>query len=132
LPNTIIDIGGRTFANCTNLINVDLPENINSIQDVFFNCTSLNNQVIPKLVNRIDDFGFYNCTNLTRLNFLGNSPTSLGRDIFTLANNNLKIYRKKNFVTGWGSTLAGRPVVLWSDNVIKDGGVGKLTTKKRN
>jgi len=43
---------------------------------------------------------------------------------------NLKIYRKRNSV-GWGSTLQGIPVLFLSNNIIKSGGSGKLTTKTK-
>ena len=97
----------------------------------FYNCTSLTSITIPNSATSIGEFAFYNCTSLTRINFLGNAP-ALGTDVFLNTNIDLKIYRKKNFVTGWSSTFGGKPVVLISDNVVKSGGSGKLTTKKRN
>jgi len=81
-------------------------------------------------VTSIGNDAFSYCYSLARVNFLGNAPT-LGINVFTETNPNLKIYRKKNFVTGWTSTFGGKPVVLISDNIVKSGGTGKLTTKKR-
>jgi hypothetical protein len=114
------------------LVNVDIGSIVISIGgDAFSECASLTSVTIPKSINSIGDSAFINCTNLNKINFLGNAPT-LGLSVFNNTNANLKIYRKKNFVTGWTSTFGGKPVVLISDNVIKSGGTGKLTTKKRN
>jgi hypothetical protein len=132
LPNTLIELGSDTFRNCSNLVNITLPNNINAIRDgAFYGCTKLNNITIPSKVITIEYLAFYSCTSLTKINFLGNPPTLGGSDVFTRTNADFKIYRKKNFVTGWSSTFGGKPVVLISDNVVKSGGSGKLTTKKR-
>lgn len=115
---------------------VSIPSTYNGLpvtsigQSAFINCTSLTSITIPSSVTSIGDSAFSGCTSLTRVNFLGNAPT-LGTNVFLNTNANLKIYRKKNFVTGWTSTFGGKPVVFISDNVVKSGGSGKLIGKKR-
>ena len=133
-----VDIGsivisiGNAFLNCANLTNITIPNSVTSIgMSAFEGCTSLNSITIPQSVASIGDLAFVYSTSLIRINFLGNAPT-LGSLPFDSTNANLKIYRKKNFVTGWTSTFGGKPVVLLSDNVIKSGGTGKLIGKKRN
>jgi hypothetical protein len=130
LPVTRID--SSAFNTCTTITSVSIPNTITFIGAyAFINCSNLTEVTIGSGISTIEYFVFGNCTALTRVNFLGNAP-SVGTSPFNNTNTNLKIYRKKNFVTGWSSTFGGKPVVLLNDNVIKSGGTGKLTTKKRN
>lgn len=131
LPNTIKSIEGA-FKGC-NLKNINLPDSLEYVGiETFFSCPNLSEVVIGKNIKGLGEACFAVCTNLTNVYFLGNAPLDNGDDVFGASNPNLKIYRKKNFVTDWESFFLGVPVVLWSDNVIKSGGTGKLTTKKRN
>jgi hypothetical protein len=132
IPNNAKSIDNNAFQNCTSLTNVTIPNSVISIgMSAFENCTSLNSITIPQSVASIGDLAFVYSTSLIKVNFLGNTPT-IGSFVFDTTNANLKVYRNKNFVTGWSSTFGGKPVVLLSDNVVKSGGTGKLTTKKRN
>jgi len=110
MPNFLTDIGGLAFASCGSLASINMPSTLTNIAG--------------------EEGVFVGSQNLVRINFLGNAPT-LNGVVFEDQNPDLRIYRKKNFVTGWTSTLQGVPVVLISDNVIKKGGTGKLTTEKR-
>jgi len=131
IPDSVTTIEGLLFVSCTSLTNITIPNSVTNIgANMFFGCTSLTSITIPKSINSIGDSAFINCTNLNKINFLGNAPT-LGLSVFDNTNANLKIYRKKNLVTGWSSTFGGEPVVLISDNVIKRGGSGKMTGKQR-
>ena len=131
LSNNITSLG-NAFSDCASLQNISMPDNLTNTQlNAFFNCTSLREVSFGKNLQAIGQNTFFNCTNLTRINFLGNAPT-LGTNAFLNTNANLKVYRKKNFVTGWTSTFGGKPVVLISDNLVKSGGSGKLIGKKRN
>jgi hypothetical protein len=130
LPVTIID--SSAFHTCTTITSVSIPNTVTRIGTyAFLNCSNLTEVTIGSGISTIESFVFANCTALTRVIFLGKSPT-IETGNFNNTNANLKIYRKKNFVTGWSSTFGGKPVVLLNDNVIKSGGTGKLTTKKRN
>jgi hypothetical protein len=131
LSNNITSFG-NAFSDCASLQNISMPDNLTNTQlNAFFNCTSLREVSFGKNLQAIGQNTFFNCTNLTRINFLGNAPT-LGTNAFLNTNANLRVYRKKNFVTGWTSTFGEKPVVIISDNVVKSGGSGKLTTKKRS
>ena len=130
IPSSVTIIGINAFSRCSSLSNVIIPNSISSIQFGTFNaCISLVNITIPDSVTSIGGSGFSNCVSLTRINFLGNAP-SFGAELFGAFNVNLKIYRKRNSV-GWGSTLQGIPVLFLSNNIIKSGGSGKLTTKTK-
>lgn len=130
LPVTRID--SSAFHTCTTITSVSIPNTLTFIGAyAFINCSNLTEVTIGSGISKIEYFVFANCTALTRINFLGNAPI-IETGSFNNTNANLKIYRKKNFVTGWSSTFGGKPVVLLNDNVVKSGGIGKLTTKKRN
>lgn len=132
IGNSVINIGFSAFSTCTNLTSITIPNSVTTIGSNAFNgCSSLASITIPSSVISIGSSAFQDCSSLARVNFLRNAPT-LGGDAFLNTNVDLKIYRKKNFVTGWTSTFGGKPVVLISDNVVKSGGSGKLSTKKRN
>ena len=131
IGNSVTGIGSNAFFGCSSLASVIIPNSVTSISVLaFYSCGSLTNLTIPKSVTSIGSQAFESCGNLVRINFLGNAP-SVGGSSFVGTNVNLKFYRKKNFVTGWSSTLNGIPVVLISDNVVKSGGSGKLIGKKR-
>jgi len=155
IGDTVTRVESQAFLNCFNLTNINISNSVNSIGNQAFSNCGIRNIVIPNNVTSIESFAFESCDNLTsvtifnsainlaiyafesssnliRVNFLGNVPTNINADAFLNGSQNLKFYRKKNFVTGWTSTLNGKPVVLISDNVVKSGGSGKLTTKKRN
>jgi len=119
IPNSAISIGVGAFASCVKLPNITIPNSVTSIgAGAFYNCLQLNNITIPNSVISIGDSAFFLCQKLLRVNFMGNCPT-FGTLVFNSASPNLKLYRKKNFVTGWTDSVQGVPVVLWSDNVIK-------------
>jgi hypothetical protein len=65
------------------------------------------------------------------MNFLGTPPT-IGANVFLSTSANLKIYYLR-LTPGWTSTFGGKPTIAFtlSSNIIKGGGTGKLTTKKR-
>jgi hypothetical protein len=89
-----------------------IPNSVTSIgQSAFEFCTSLISVTIPNSVTSIGDNAFYYCTNLTGVYFQGNAPT-VATFVFTGATNVTVYYLPGT--TGWGTTFAGRPVVLWN------------------
>jgi len=111
IPNTVTGVLDFVFFNCSNLNNVTLSNNITSIgNNMFYGCSSLNSINIPAKVTFIDEQAFLDCINLTRINFLGSPPT-LGVDVFTNTNPNLKIYRYSTKF-GWSGAFDGKDVLL--------------------
>lgn len=112
IPNSITDIREGTFSRCASLGSVSIPNSVTNIgDDAFSYCASLTNLTIPDRVTNIGERAFYLCTNLTGVYFQGNAP-SIGPEVFALADNATVYYLPGT--TGWGTTFAGRPAVLWN------------------
>jgi hypothetical protein len=126
-------MGGGAFSGCSKLTTVILSTNLNGLSPFTFSECALVSITIPKNITSLGSGVFYQCRNLIRVDFLGiDAPKITGSGVFGQTSNNLKIYRKKNLGTGWTSTLEGKPVFIFSDNVIKSGGTGRLIIKKIN
>jgi hypothetical protein len=112
IPNSVTNLGWYAFAGCTSLTSITIPNNVTSIEPhAFSSCTSLTRITIPNSVTSIETYAFRSCISLTSVNFHGNAP-SVDSSAFFNATNAI-VYRLPE-TTGWGATLAGRPVVLWN------------------
>ena len=77
------DIFHGAFSGCSNLTNIELPNDITSIGEVAFaDCHSLTSIVIPDSVTSIGTFAFVDCNSLSSV-VLSNSITSLDSEIFS-------------------------------------------------
>ena len=134
----VTEINTFAFFSCSSLNKLIIGKNVNLINYASFgNCINLKTVIFKSKNIGIYDYAFGNCFALLDIFCEGDvlkneEGGSLSAFAFDQVNISCKFIRKKYFVTGWSSTLIGKPVVLWSDNVIKSGGTGKLTTKKRN
>ncbi len=112
MSDNIYTIDSSAFSGCTNLTNVVFGSGITNIRDSVFNaCSSLKGIAIPAGVISIGSSVFANCSNLTAVYFAGNAPTPAPAFLFQNATNVTVYYRAGT--TGWESTFAGRPTVLW-------------------
>lgn len=79
-PDT--EILGATFAKCTNLKKIQLPDNLGVIEAYTFNgCSALETISIPDSVTEIKDDAFLQCTALKSVSF-GKNLEIIGREAF--------------------------------------------------
>jgi hypothetical protein len=128
LPNSVISIDQYAFRYCTSLTNVILPNSLAFIPYMgFYSCTSLRRITLPSSVTLLDWYAFRDCTNLLAVYCRGNAPTAL-TDVF-LGDNQATVYYLPG-TTGWGSTLGGRPALLWNPQIqAADGTFGVRTNR---
>jgi hypothetical protein len=108
LPESITDLPG--FSSCTSLTNVIMGNSITNIGSfAFAYCSSLTNIMIPRSVTNIEDYAFYACSNLQGIYFAGNAPGTFFCNCYTAYG----IVYYLPGTTGWASTFAGHPAVLW-------------------
>ena len=82
IPDGIVSIGTRAFANCTNLTNITIPNSVTSFGDNSFEgCTGLTSVTIPNSVTSFGDNSFEHCTGLTSIT-IPDSVTNIGNGAF--------------------------------------------------
>lgn len=92
-----------------------IPAGITKIRSqAFERCSKLTSIIVPSTVTNIGGQTFYYCSNLSGVFFKGDPP-AFGSYLFTNANNVIVYYLPGT--TGWTSTFAGRPAVLWNPQV---------------
>ena len=65
IPNTVTYIGWDTFCNCSSLTNIIIPNSVTQIGvEAFYNCNNLTDIIIPDSVTRIGNSAFYKCSSL--------------------------------------------------------------------
>lgn len=112
IPNGITAIGNYVFSYCGSLTSVTIPRSVITIGSYAFNeCSSLASLTIPENVTAVLGGAFQSCTNLASLYFSGNAPY-YGYAAFDGAASATIYYLPGT--SGWGSTFAGRPTVLWN------------------
>jgi hypothetical protein len=114
IPNTVTNIGSGAFLNCTSLTGMIIPGSITSIAYSGF------------IEVGMPAWAFAGCTNLESVYFQGDAPY-LGDGSWGGAfagYSYLTSYYLPGTI-GWGSSLAGRPAVLWNPLIqTGDGGFG--------
>ena len=80
---TVTEIGKYAFTQSTNLKSIVIPETVITIADGAFNYSRATTITIPASVTTIGDKAFYECQNLTAINWpLDGNLTSIGSDAF--------------------------------------------------
>ena len=112
IPNSVTSIGTDAFNFCNSMTNVVIGTNVTSIGNFAFTfCFGLTAVSIPKSVTSIGDGAFQACGSLMGIYFAGNAP-SAGANVFEYSNPNATAYYLPE-TSGWGSTYAGIPAMLW-------------------
>ncbi len=81
IPNSIKKIGNSAFADCVNLTSITIPNSVASIGASIFNgCSSLRTVIIPNSVASIGQFAFERCTSLENVYCYGEIPPTISSD----------------------------------------------------
>ena len=89
----ITSIGIYSFAYCSSLTSIDIPNGMTSIGERAFNkCTSLTSVTIPSSVTSIESSAFSSCSVLTSVTVEATTPPTLGTNVFNGTSENLVIY----------------------------------------
>ena len=81
IPDSVKNIGGHAFENCTGLTSVTIPNGVTAIGDeAFYNCTCLESVTIPRSVTKIGEGAFDNCSDLTIYGYVGTAAESYAND----------------------------------------------------
>ena len=79
LPNTLEAIEDECFGDCSNLIAINIPSNVNKIgAGAFKGCESIQMIILPENITVIPDDLFKNCKRLVDLHF-SNKTTAIGK-----------------------------------------------------
>jgi hypothetical protein len=135
IPDNVTSLGGGAFDTCTSLTNVIIGNGITGIDETTFEmcfrlvrilignhvtsigngafavCSNLTSITIPGTVTNLGISAFDSCTSLKSLFFQGNAPIT-NANVFA-GDNSASIYYLPG-TTGWSSSFAGRPTVLWN------------------
>jgi hypothetical protein len=120
IPNSVTSIGDYAFED-SGLTSVTIPNSVTSIGYSSFAYTGLTSITIPNSVTSIGADAFYECTNLTSVYFTGIAPIA-DSSVFELGlgehHGVFQFYTIATAyylpgTTGWSSTFAGVPAVLW-------------------
>jgi len=138
IGNHVTYLGPFAFYFCPQLTRVVIPDSVTWIDDgaldfggsvgLFGHCTGLTNVTVGSGLGYIGIGAFVYCPNLTSVYFRGNAPTlnggsSYGQRIFDYSEAVIVYYLPGT--TGWSSTVAGRPTMLWNATVqTGNGGIG--------
>ena len=96
LPNSIETIEDSAFASCTYLANITLPDSVITLGDgVFNNCRALAYVKIPEGITKVGDYFFQKCHMLYAVN-IPKSVTSFGEDVFNECEPSLKLFYQGN------------------------------------
>ena len=83
IPNSVTSIGERAFYGCSSLTSIAIPDSVTSIGEwTFSDCSSLTSITIPNSVTSIGDRAFSDCSSLTSIT-IPDSVTSIGEWTFS-------------------------------------------------
>jgi hypothetical protein len=127
IPASVTSLGVSAFASCA-LTNVTIPSSVTSLGDNAFSfCASLTSAIIGSGVTNLGACAFLSCPSLTAVFFQGNAP---GADASAFDDDSHATVYYLPGTTGWASTFAGRPTMLWNPQAqTSDGSFGVRTNR---
>ena len=114
IPNTVTNIGEKSFEYCYSLTNITIPDSVTNIgQSAFYNCIGLEEVTIGSGITTIGQAAFMECSKLTSVTILATTPPTLGTwNVFINNASGRKIYVPAESVnaykaaSGWSTYAA--------------------------
>ena len=83
IPNSVKNIGGDAFCDCSNLTSITIPNSVTNIGFCAFNnCNGLTSIIIGNSVTKIDISAFGNCNSLKMIQSLIENPFPINTSVF--------------------------------------------------
>lgn len=116
----VTSIGERTFAYCSSLKEITIPEGVTSIGDsAFISCASLTEVSIPESVTSIGGYAFTSCSNLKEIT-IPEDVISIGNGVFAYCEGLTEVYMKEGLILGTDSFFWVQDVHVWRYEVLKN------------
>lgn len=99
IPESVTELGDRTFKNCYYLEEIKLPSSLSNLPEgIFKNCYSLKEIEIPNTVTSIPDEAFFGCISLNSV-IIPESVTEIGKKAFAGCNSLEKLTIPNSVIT---------------------------------
>jgi hypothetical protein len=128
--NQVANIANWAFLGCSGLTRITIPDSVTNIENaaygkgvaggVFYGCSSLTNVVVGKGLSYLGIGAFSECTNLLSVYFRGDAPTPgtlMPGPVYVFGYDDPTTVYYLPGTTGWGSSYAGQPAVLWNPQI---------------
>lgn len=120
IPEGVTSIGDSAFISCASLTEVSIPESVTSIGGYAFDgCSSLTEVAIPEGVTSIGEGTFAYCSNLKEIT-IPEDVISIGNGVFAYCEGLTEVYMKEGLILGTDSFFWVQDVHVWRYEVLKN------------
>ena len=123
----LYSIGQYAFAECLDLLSVEVPEGVQTLGAYAFRNTGLVQLRLPSTLYVIGDYTFYSCSHLSKMNVAAYTPPTVSSYTFYNVPRTAKVYVPESVVNTYKSTAVWREFFIESnvqdavDNILTEG-----------